>query len=62
MKHFLQLDASWKAAGRSHAGIIVSPRIIEVRHLIRCVARHLDTYPPDAQENVLLWLDTSPVQ
>jgi predicted nuclease of predicted toxin-antitoxin system len=59
---FLALDRQWKAAGRSHAGIIVSVPISNIGHLLRCVARHLDTYTPETQKNVLLWLDTSPVQ
>jgi hypothetical protein len=61
MTDFVPLDRAWKAAGREHAGIIVAPEIQDLRHLLRCVQRHLDTYSPAEQHNLLLWLDTSPV-
>jgi hypothetical protein len=62
VRHFIGLDQQWRTDQRAHAGIIVSPRIADLGHLLQCVARHLDTYPPDVQNNLLLWLDTSPVQ
>lgn len=61
-RHFIRLDQERRAAQQPHAGIIASPRIADLGHLLRCVARHLDTYPPDVQTRLLLWLDTSPLQ
>jgi hypothetical protein len=61
-RDFLRIDGEWKAAGRAHAGIVVVARTLSIGDLIRYVARHLDTYGPDAQANVLLWLDTNPEQ
>lgn len=61
-KDFVRLDHEWKQAGRQHAGIIVVARAVELRLLIRYVARHLDTTTPETQEDMLLWLDmTSPL-
>ncbi len=59
--HFLRLDHQWKATGRSHYGIILTPQLHDLSMLIRFVARHLDSYPPSVQTNLLLWLDTSPL-
>jgi hypothetical protein len=56
---YVPLDQAWKAAGRHHSGIVVSPAIDQFGTLLRCVQRHLDTYSPDQQEDLLLWLDTS---
>jgi hypothetical protein len=61
MVDYVPLDHAWKLAGRSHAGIIVSPAIEDMGLLLRYVQRHLDRYPPEQQFNVLLWLDRSPV-
>lgn len=57
---FCPLDAEWKAHGRMHRGIVVAPQISDLGVLLRAVARHLDTYSPDAQDDLLLWLDTRP--
>ena len=59
MVDYVTLDQTWKATGRQHYGIIVSPAIDDFGTLLRCVQRHLDTYSPDVQEDLLLWLDTS---
>src|SRR4051812_44493949 len=59
MVDYVPLDSRWKAAGRQHSGIVVSPAIDDFRRLLRCVQRHLDTYSPEAQADLLLWLDTS---
>ena len=59
-RDFLRLDAQWKAAGRRHGGVIIVARRLAFGHLIRCVARHLDTVPPSAQSDALLCRDTSP--
>ena len=58
-RHFIGLDQQWRARQQPHGGIVVSPRIADLGLLLRCVARHLDTYSPAAQRNLLLWLDTS---
>jgi len=58
---FLRLDREWKAASRRHAGIIIVPRPLPLGRLVRSVARHLDAVSPDAQDDVLLWLDVSPI-
>jgi hypothetical protein len=60
MVDYVPLDQAWKTAGRHHSGIVVSPAIDDFGTLFRCVRRHLDTYPPDVQNDLLLWLDTSP--
>jgi len=57
---FLRLDAEWKRVGREHAGIIVTERVRTLGELLRRVERHLNTYLPDVQHNLLLWLDPSP--
>jgi Domain of unknown function (DUF5615) len=59
-RHFVPLDQQWKAAGRRHAGIILSPTIGSLGTLILYVQRHLDTYSRAEQDDLLLWLDTSP--
>jgi hypothetical protein len=59
--HFLRLDHQWKAAGRAHRGIILTPQVQDLGLLLRLVARHLDTYPPGVQDDLLLWLSTSPL-
>jgi hypothetical protein len=59
-RHFVPLDQQWKAASRRHAGIILSPTIESLGVLIRYVQRHLDTYSQAEQDDLLLWLDTSP--
>jgi hypothetical protein len=53
---FLPLDAAWKAAGRQHAGIIVSPRIGDLGELLRRVIGHLDHYTRAQQHDTVLWL------
>jgi hypothetical protein len=58
---FCRLDAEFKAAGERHAGIIVSAEIRDFGTLLRYVQRHIDTYALSEQENILLWLDTSPI-
>ncbi|HLH22140.1 MAG TPA: DUF5615 family PIN-like protein [Chloroflexota bacterium] len=56
----LELDADWKAAGREHAGIIVSPSVREVGELLRRVIWHLDHHQVEQQRNLLLWLRAVP--
>ena len=60
-RHFVPIDRQWKAAGRRHAGIILSPTNGDLGVLLRCVQQHLDNYSPAEQDDMLLWLDTSPV-
>jgi hypothetical protein len=60
MVDYVPLDSRWKAMGHQHSGIIVSPAIDDFRSLLRCVQRHLDTYSPEVQADILLWLDTTP--
>jgi hypothetical protein len=57
---FCPLDAKWKGMSRAHQGIIVAPQISDLGTLLRYVVRHLDWYSPEAQADLLLWLDTSP--
>jgi hypothetical protein len=57
---FVRLDAQAKAAGDSHAGIIVSPAIESFSELLRRVRHHLDTYPPEVQHDTVLWLSSAP--
>jgi hypothetical protein len=56
IEDFLALDAAWKAAGRSHGGIIVSVQIDDFSELLQRVSSHLDTYSPAVQQDALLWL------
>ena len=56
---YVRLDGLWKAAGKRHAGIIVVSRRLSQTRLLPYVVRHLDTVPPDVQDDMLLWLDTS---
>ena len=57
---FYQRDAAWRAAGRAHDGIIVSAEITDLGELLRRTRLHLDTYPPSAQDNNILWLPPDP--
>jgi hypothetical protein len=56
MVDYLPLDGAWKAIGRSHAGIVVSPAIEDFGTLLRAVRRHLESYEPEHQRDLLLWL------
>lgn len=56
--HFIRLDREWKASGRRHAGIIVSPQIIDVAELSRRVKLHLDTVDPGDQADAVFDLPT----
>lgn len=60
MVDYVPLDQAWKAEGRHHSGIVVSPAIDELGMLLRAVQQHLDKYPPEVQNDLLLWLDTGP--
>ncbi|HEY7066332.1 MAG TPA: DUF5615 family PIN-like protein [Chloroflexota bacterium] len=60
-RDFVPLDAGWKATGRRHAGIILLAQVAAFGTLLRYVARHLDSVPPAVQEDLLIWLDTSPL-
>jgi predicted nuclease of predicted toxin-antitoxin system len=53
---FPVLDAQRKAAGRPHAGIIVSTETRDLGELLRRTKRHLDTYTSAEQNDTLLWL------
>ena len=55
-RDFVRLDSLWKAAGKRHHGIVVSPRIDDLGDLLRRVKWHLDTISPANQDNILLWL------
>ena len=55
---FAELDARWRAAGRSHAGIIVSVDLnSEPAEMLRRLLRHLDTIDPADQRDrlMILW-------
>ena len=60
VRDFIPLDARWKAAGKTHAGIIVAAAMADTGRLVRYLARHLDTVAPASQANTLLWLKTTP--
>lgn len=57
---YLRLDVAWKAARRSHAGIILSGEIADFGELLRRVQWHLDNYTPGMQHNLVLWLNPVP--
>ena len=59
---FVHLDRLWKRHDREHAGIIVTRPVDDFGELLRRAMRHLDTYPPSVQHNMLLWLDPSPTR
>ena len=55
---FVALDNQWRAAGRSHAGIIVSVDLNwNLTEMIRRLERHLHIYAPAAQRDrvLILW-------
>jgi hypothetical protein len=60
MVDYVPLDQSWKAAGRRHAGIVLSPAVEDFGTLLRRVQRHLDRYAPTEQDDLVLWLDADP--
>jgi hypothetical protein len=60
MRDFVRLDQEWKRLEQEHAGIIIAPEIDDIGSLLRLVERHLETYSPEEQRNLLLWLDTNP--
>ncbi len=53
---FYQRDADWKAAGRSHFGIIVSSEITDLGTLLQRTQEHLDACSPSQQYDIVLWL------
>ncbi len=53
---YIELDTQWKAKDKIHRGIIVCKRIENIGELIRRLKRHIDTVPPEVQNNLLLWL------
>ncbi|HET8626904.1 MAG TPA: DUF5615 family PIN-like protein [Thermomicrobiales bacterium] len=55
-RDYIRLDREWKAAGRAHAGIIVSVQIQDLGELLRRVELHLRRYSPHEQADRLLWL------
>jgi hypothetical protein len=57
---YLDLDVRWKAAGRQHAGIIISGEIRQLSEMLRRVAWHLDHFSPHDQDDLVLWLSTAP--
>jgi hypothetical protein len=57
---YLSLAKRWRAAGRHHAGIILSPEVGAVGELVRRVSNHLDRIEPRQQVNTLLWLQSFP--
>ena len=56
MGDYQALERAWKAAGRQHVGIILSPEVKDFGELLRRVQRHLDTVAPEVQHDILLWL------
>ena len=56
----MPLDARWKAAGRTHTGIIRAIQVDDFGALLRRVCYHLNTYPPAVQHNTALWLSSAP--
>ena len=56
MDEFVALDKQWKAAGRPHAGIIISPQRQGFGQLLQLTQEHLDYCDPAIQHDTLLWL------
>jgi hypothetical protein len=56
---FPGIDGRWKAVGRRHAGIILSPEVDDLGTLLRRVQAHLDSHPLVVQNNLVLWLTDS---
>jgi hypothetical protein len=52
---FYGYDAEWKAAGRTHAGVILYPDM-NFAELLHRVMHHLDIVSPQTQHNTVLWL------
>ena len=52
---FVRLDHAWKAQGRRHAGILVTPNGIAIGEMLRRVQRHLDTVAAEQQADVVLF-------
>lgn len=57
---FYQRNAAWRAAGRTHCGIIVAAEIADPGELLRRTRHHLDTHAPSVQHNMILWLPPDP--
>jgi hypothetical protein len=58
VRHFYALDAAWKAAGRRHAGILLSKELDDLSTLFRLVQQHIDNCSPSQQHDTVLWLGT----
>jgi hypothetical protein len=52
---FYRYDAEWKAAGRTHAGIILYPDM-SFAELLRRVVHHQISISPQMQHDTVLWL------
>jgi hypothetical protein len=53
---YMRLDNEWRAAGRTHCGIVLSSAERSLSELIRRVQRHLDMRTTIEQHNAVLWL------
>jgi hypothetical protein len=58
--HFSLLDRTWKAAGRQHAGIVLSAEIGSLGTLIHRVRYHLDSFTQAEQADTVQWLRPVP--
>ncbi len=53
---FLALEADWKRNGQPHAGIICVRAKYSVGQFVRLLSHHLDTFDPNIQNDILIWL------
>jgi hypothetical protein len=53
---FLALDRAWRGRGDEHSGIILAQAETPIGELVRRTRIHLDTYDPQYQHNLVLYL------
>jgi hypothetical protein len=53
---FSVLHLEWQRQGKSHSGIVLTLPMSDFGQLLRAVISHLETYSPDQQNDMLLWL------
>lgn len=53
---FVVQHAEWSNAGRVHAGVVCVSRPYPLGEMVNRIKQHLETCPPDHQNNQLLWI------